>query len=103
MGTTGWGDFNWANLEEAVFRLARREGAELRGAKLDGADFRGINLGNDQRIEPRFADVHWGATNLSIVDWSQMTKLGDEWVAEQSKWVAAQEGPEGQKKMRIHF
>jgi hypothetical protein len=34
-------------------------------------------------VGPRLADTQWGVTNLAVVDWSQVTKPGDEWEAKQ--------------------
>lgn len=40
-------------------------------------------LGNEHHIGPHLADTQWGTTNLAVVDWSQVSKLGDEWEAMQ--------------------
>jgi len=72
-----------ALLEEAFLHEANFIDADLRGAQLRGAFLTGIKLGNKQHIGPLLADVEWGDTNLAVIDWSQVTKLGDEWKAEQ--------------------
>jgi len=74
-----------AQLEKANFRGAQLERADLREAHLEGANLKNIKLGDWRRIGPRVADTQWCDANLAVVDWSQVTKLGDEWEAEQRK------------------
>lgn len=86
-------NLNYAQLERASLYRAKLVGAHLIEAQLgrahliraqlEGADLRDVILGNQYHIGPRLADVQWGTTNLAVVDWSQVAKLGDEWVAEQ--------------------
>jgi uncharacterized protein YjbI with pentapeptide repeats len=91
-------DFSFANLKGVDFREASLEGADLRFAKLEGANLSGVGLaGADLRsarlegvnlnsvrladsngIGPKLADVHWGETSLTVVDWSPLRILGDE-------------------------
>ena len=88
-------NLQWAQLDRADLREAELEGANLRGAQLEGADLReaqleraclgGIKLGNKQRIGPCFADAQWGNANLAVVDWSQVSRLGDEREARRRK------------------
>jgi uncharacterized protein YjbI with pentapeptide repeats len=76
-------DLSKAQLERADLRGAQLEGADLSKAKLEGVDLSDAILGNEDYIGPYLADAQWGTINLAVVDWSQMTKLGDEWKAEQ--------------------
>src|SRR5258708_5246096 len=85
-------DLSYAQLDGAYLREAQLEGVNLSGAKLKGADLRNVILGDKQRIGPRLADLHWGDTNLAVVDWSQVAALGDEHQARQKKT------PDGKKK-----
>ncbi len=62
---------------------AQLEGANLRRAQLEGANLRDATLGNEHHIGPRLADAQWGTINLAVVDWSHVSKLGDEWEAVQ--------------------
>jgi len=54
-------------------------------ADLEGADLRYIKLSDEKHIGPHLADVHWGNTNLAVVDWPAMKMLGDEYEARQTK------------------
>lgn len=72
-----------AHLKGAILVHAQLEKADLREAQLEGAYLRDIELRTRQGIGPLLADVYWGQTNLAVVVWSQLTKLADEWVAEQ--------------------
>src|SRR5260221_501177 len=72
-----------AQLEQAVQQGAQLEGTNLRGAQLEGANLRDATLGNEHHIGPRLADAQWGTINLAVVDWSHVSKLGDEWEAVQ--------------------
>ena len=78
-----------AHLERAKLGGTRMQGAYLLNAHLDEADLRnafvdnattleGIKLGNDKSDFVSLVDVHWGDVNLSVVDWKQVTVLGDE-------------------------
>jgi uncharacterized protein YjbI with pentapeptide repeats len=90
-------NFNGAHLEEADLRGAYLEGADLRGASLKGTDLRrahlertkleGLILSDEkQHVGPLLADVHWGDTNLAIVNWAQVSMLGDEYRARYEKY-----------------
>src|SRR5205085_1661771 len=39
-----------------------------------------ISLGNEKYGYAPLADVHWNGANLAVIDWSQVPKLGDEYV-----------------------
>jgi uncharacterized protein YjbI with pentapeptide repeats len=74
-----------ARLQRVNLFQAQLQRASLRAADLSGAGLGGVVLGNKQRIGPRLADVHWGDTNLTILDWSLVSRLGDEWEAQQKQ------------------
>ncbi len=76
----GFAKFQGANLG-----AARLEGADLKVARLEGADLRDAFLADEQHIGPQLVDVHWGDTNLTVVNWSLVNILGDEYAAKQRK------------------
>jgi uncharacterized protein YjbI with pentapeptide repeats len=99
-------DLMWSSL-----RCAHFEGADLRYTHLEGANLSYAHFaGNDATIPPadlrnayfsqatflngailwdtqgratRLADVHWGDVNLSVVQWTNVNMLGDEYEARQ--------------------
>jgi uncharacterized protein YjbI with pentapeptide repeats len=74
-----------AQLQGSNLFQAQLQGANLRAVDLSGATLGGVVLGNEQRIGPRLTDVRWGDTSLAILDWSLVSKLGDEWEAKQKQ------------------
>lgn len=104
-----------ANLSGTNLRESHLEGASLSRAyvgaeaSLPPADFQGaffdnttnlagIILSNEHEIEkdkrkvgPKVADAHWDDVNLSVVDWSAMVKLGDEYKAQRNEQKAEKE------------
>src|SRR5260370_173044 len=76
-------DLRGAQLEGANLSCAQLKGADLREAQLEGVNLRDATLGNEHHIGPRLADAQWGTINLAVVDWSHVSKLGDEWEAVQ--------------------
>src|SRR5258708_17161947 len=75
-------DFEHAHLEDAVLREANLEGANLSGAYLERADLTGTFFDAATKVTgttwieapissagPQLADVHWGAVNLTSIDW----------------------------------
>lgn len=75
-----------ANLEGADLTGAHLEGARLRGAHLEGVNLTRVKLADSRKVGPQLVDVAWGNTNLTLVDWSQIELLGDEWKARQKKY-----------------
>jgi len=78
-----------SHLEQAKLGGTRMQGAYLLNAHLGEADLRnafvdnattleGIMLGDEKLGCASLVDVHWGDANLSVVDWKQVTVLGDE-------------------------
>ena len=56
--------------------------ADLRGVFLNTrTHLDGIHVGNDQYGYIALADVHWGDVNLTVVDWADVKRLGDETIA----------------------
>ncbi len=76
-----------AHLQGPPMKWTLLQGADLRRAKLQGANLEDVMLGDKNGIGPRFADIQWSNTNLAVVDWSQVEKLGDEHLAYQWKSV----------------
>ncbi len=67
------------NLEGAGLGWADLKGADL--AKLEGTLLMDVVITNSKHIGPQLADIQWGDTNLAVVDFSQITMLGDEYEA----------------------
>jgi len=78
-----------AHLEGANMESAHLEGAYLRKAYLVGTDLRDAFFDSATNLEKivladakgrcaLLADVHWGDVNLSVIDWQQVKRLGDE-------------------------
>ncbi|MEO8956954.1 MAG: pentapeptide repeat-containing protein [Ktedonobacteraceae bacterium] len=66
-------------LEGAYLPNAHLQGADLRNAFFDGAsNLEGITLSDEKDGTAVMADVSWGNANLALVDWSRITRLGDE-------------------------
>jgi len=74
-----------AHLEGASLSGARLQETSLRSAYLEDTELKYATLGNQRRIGPHFADIQWGNTNLAVVDWSQVTMVGDEHEARQKE------------------
>ncbi len=94
-------DLSDAYLEKSILTDAHLQGTNLSGAHLEGADLKGANLkyaslqgaffdtttsfeetviiADAFNISPQLADVHWGDVNLSLLDWSSIKILGDEY------------------------
>jgi uncharacterized protein YjbI with pentapeptide repeats len=67
-----------AQLQGANLSSARLQGANLKEAEIQGANMSIVILADENQVGPHFADVKWGDTNLAVVDWAQITMLGDE-------------------------
>src|SRR5258708_391205 len=56
--------------------------ADLRGVYLNSrTQLDEIHVGDDQYGYIALADVHWGVVNLTVVDWADLKRLGDETIA----------------------
>jgi pentapeptide repeat protein len=82
-----------AHLEEADLHNAHLEGVTLKRAFLNEADLSKAffdtassitTLGPPDAI-PLLAEVRWGGVNLTQIDWSQVTIIGDERIARKQK------------------
>ena len=82
------------HLERASLRGTRLEGAYLPNAHLQGADLRNaffdgasnieeITLSDEKLGAAIIADISWSNANLAVVDWTNVTRLGDEAKAHQ--------------------
>lgn len=79
-------DLSKAHIQGAILCKAHLENANLSEAYLDDAKLTDVVLSDkEQRIGPQLVDVQWGNTNLSVVKWSQIGMLGDEYLAHQWK------------------
>ena len=84
-----------AQLQGADLREAQLQGADLSWAQLQNADLRwvqlqhayltDVTLADSKGTSPPIADAQWDGVNLSVVDWSLVKQLGDEYKARQSK------------------
>jgi len=85
-----------ANLEGADLRAAHLEGADLSEAHLEGGNLsgafftsvtnlKGVHFGNEKSGFVLLAGVRWSDVDLSVVDWTQMNILGDEYQARRRK------------------
>ncbi len=81
-----------AHLEGTGLQGAHLDGAKLMNAHLEGAslsqsyldvetDLTNIFLFNQKMGGAILADIHWGDVNMAVVDWSVLSKLGDEQLA----------------------
>ena len=68
-------------LEATQFRYTHLERANLGGAFLNGTDLYNATLSDEKRIGPSLCDIRWGDANLSVMKWSQVAILGDEYEA----------------------
>lgn len=58
---------------------SRGAGVNLRGAFLDAAtNLRGVRMADQANNAVRIADVHWGSVDLSLVEWHDDGRVGDE-------------------------
>ncbi|HEX9038035.1 MAG TPA: pentapeptide repeat-containing protein [Ktedonobacterales bacterium] len=72
-------DLGGAHLEGALLKRADLSGAYLRGAAFDERS----NLNYMRLMGPtwgaaRMADIRWSGTNLAVINWEHVTRLGDE-------------------------
>ena len=76
-------DLDEAHLEQAYLFRATLVGANLQGTFFDaGTYLEHVQLCREhEHIGVALADVHWGSANLSVIDWSAIHMLGDEYEA----------------------
>ncbi len=81
--------FFFAHLENATLSYAHLEGVDLIAAHLEGADLgdaffdsatylKKIVLSNKKYGTASLVDIHWGGVNVAAIDWSTISRLGDE-------------------------
>jgi uncharacterized protein YjbI with pentapeptide repeats len=91
-------DLRRAHLERALLMEAHLEGANLKEAYLGGANLgeaffssttklNGVILSNKHFDIASLVDVHWNDVNITVVDWSATSILGNELMARQFKNV----------------
>lgn len=77
-------DLSNANLEKVHLEGADLNSVILQGASLRSAFFdtatslENVSIANNKEIGPQLVDIHWGDVNLSLLDWSSVRMLGDE-------------------------
>ena len=76
-GTDLWN----AHLEGAYLYRSYLQRARLHEAYLAGAHFNDLHLTDEDGVGPMVADIHWEGVNLSIVRWSSVRILGDDYLA----------------------
>ncbi len=76
-------NLNSANLEGTFFNRSHLEKVDLRNALLKGTHLNHSILGDKHGTGPRLADAQWDNMNLSVVDWSQVRMLDDEFEVRQ--------------------
>jgi uncharacterized protein YjbI with pentapeptide repeats len=76
-------DLFTAHLNKVNLKEARIAGADLRRTELERADLENICLTNEKHVGPRLVDANWSNTNLTVVKWSEVHILGDEYEAKQ--------------------
>jgi uncharacterized protein YjbI with pentapeptide repeats len=93
-----------ASLQGATLYYAHLEGARLQSAHLEGADLRrvffddetglnGVHLADAKFGGAVLADVRWRDANVSVIDWSKVSILGDERVARGQRIVEPEDAP----------
>lgn len=78
-----WTNLEGANLRRASLKEANLSWTNLSGAYLDGANLQYAEISNTENVGPWIVDVHWGDSNLTIMRWSLVRMLGEEYEARQ--------------------
>jgi hypothetical protein len=91
-------DLHKARLHRAYLIEAHLENSDLSRAHLEGVELENVFLADTRRIGPRIVDARWGETNLAVVDWSQISMLGDENEARQKR---TSDGSKKEKNVRL--
>ncbi len=78
-------DLRFTYLEGTHFRFTHLDKANLSRAILKGTDLYGATLNDEKGIGPCICDMQWGDINLSVVKWSHIELLGDEYEARQKR------------------
>jgi uncharacterized protein YjbI with pentapeptide repeats len=85
----------FAHLENAMLAFTYLDTTHFRGAYLKGVDLHeaymmGVRLENtvlsdEKHVGPRLVDAKLEGANLAVVNWSPITMLGEEWIAQQKQ------------------
>jgi Pentapeptide repeats (8 copies) len=78
-------DFRNAYLHEAILNYAHLAGASFHFTHLESTHLEDAILSDKDYEGPHMADARWGNVNLSVVKWTQLDILGDEYKARQKK------------------
>jgi uncharacterized protein YjbI with pentapeptide repeats len=76
-------DLRKSHLEDAHLSRAVLWDVQLSEAYLAGSYLEGVIMANEMRIGPQLVDVHWNDVNLTVVKWSQMNMVSEEYHAHQ--------------------
>lgn len=77
--------------------------ADLRGVFFDSrTNLLRLNPGNEQYGFISLADVHWNGVNLTVVEWKQLKRLGDEDLVHRQPMEAGEEESEGEQYSSDH-
>lgn len=79
-------NLKYTYLERTQFRYTHLEEANLGGAFLNGTDLYNATLSDEKHIGPSLCDIRWGDVNLSVMKWSEVVILGDEYEARQKDY-----------------
>jgi pentapeptide repeat protein len=72
-------DLSGAHLEGVLLKRANLAGAYLRGAAFnERSNLNDMILMDATHGAARMADIRWSGTNLAVVDWEHVTRLGEE-------------------------
>ncbi|HEU0028675.1 MAG TPA: pentapeptide repeat-containing protein [Ktedonobacterales bacterium] len=72
-------DLNGARCDGVLLKRANLSGAYLRGASFnDRSNLNEMRLQDETYGSARMADIRWSGTNLAVVDWEHLTRLGEE-------------------------
>ncbi len=71
-------------IKDADFSGAYLEGSKLNGVQIESVQLGGVTLSKENGVGPFLVDIQWGNTNLAVVDWSQVTRLGETQVTRQN-------------------
>ena len=62
---------------------AQMQSTDLSKAQLESINLESVKLSDEKHVGPQLADANWSNTNLTVVKWSQVKMLGDEYKASQ--------------------
>jgi uncharacterized protein YjbI with pentapeptide repeats len=89
-------DLHGAQLARTELRQAYLGGAKFRRAHLERTNLENAVLSDEKHIGPQLADVHWIDVHLSVVNWTNVETLDDEYKARQKMRRGEEKDREGQ-------